>query len=61
MIKRRMPDFVIAVFLSFLFIIAPILKGAVNPNAPLGKKVPITGDTNQMKKFLDARIINMFG
>ncbi len=54
MIKRRMPILITAVLLSFIIMFSPHLKGAVNPNAPLGKKVPITGDTNQMKKFLNA-------
>jgi hypothetical protein len=30
------------------------MYAAVNPNPPVGKKVPITGDTNQLKKFLNA-------
>lgn len=54
MIKRRMPTIITTVILSFLFMFTSVMKGAVNPNAPVGKKVPITGDTNQMKKFLNA-------
>jgi hypothetical protein len=38
----------------FIFLIANTLYGAVNPTPPAGKKVPITGDTNQLKKFLNA-------
>ena len=29
------------------------MYAAVSPNPPAGKKVPITGDTNQLKKFLN--------
>ncbi|MDR3504119.1 MAG: hypothetical protein P4L79_16240, partial [Legionella sp.] len=38
--------------LSFLFLSSPLLNAAFNPNPQLGKKVPISGDTGQLKKFL---------
>ena len=54
MIKKRMPTLITSTLFSLLFIFTPIMKGGVNPNASVGKKVPITGDVNQMKKFLNA-------
>jgi hypothetical protein len=42
----------VAVILSFLLLNSSLLNAAVNPNTPIGKKVPITGNTNQLKKFL---------
>jgi lysophospholipase L1-like esterase len=54
MIKRTNAVSILAALLSFLFLSSSILNAAVYSNNPAGKKVPITGDTNQMKKFLNA-------
>ena len=42
------------ILFSIVFLSSSFISAAVIPNPPLGKKVPITGDTNQLKKFLNA-------
>jgi hypothetical protein len=44
----------LALLLSFIILSSVLLSAAVNPNPQLGKKVPITGNTDQLKKFLNA-------
>jgi hypothetical protein len=43
----------IALLFSLVFIANSFIYAAVNPNPPIGKKVPITGNTSQLKKFLN--------
>ena len=54
MIIRIKSASILAILISFIFISSSFIYAAVSPNAPVGKKVPITGDTNQLKKFLNS-------
>ena len=53
MLRKKIPTIIILNTLVFVFVFNSILNCAIMPNAPAGKKVPITGETNQMKKFLN--------
>jgi hypothetical protein len=55
-IRKSKLSLIFTILISFLFISSSFLNAAVNPDPPVGKKVPITGDTNQLKKFLNSLI-----
>jgi hypothetical protein len=53
-VKTAIRTSILAGVISFVLISSSVMYAAANPNPPIGKKVPITGDTNQLKKFLNA-------
>ena len=53
MIRKSISTSLIALLISLVFISNSFIYAAVNPDPPIGKKVPITGDTSQLKKFLN--------
>jgi len=54
MIRKIRSASFLEILLSIIFISSYSIYAEVNPNPPVGKKVPITGNTNQLKKFLNA-------
>ena len=54
MIRKSISTSLYALLISIVFVSNSFIYAAVNPNPQVGKKVPITGDTNQLKKFLNA-------
>jgi hypothetical protein len=53
LIRKSISTSLIALLISLVFISNSFIYAAVNPDPPIGKKVPITGDTSQLKKFLN--------
>ena len=53
MLRKSILTSLVALIFSLVFIANSFIYAAVNPNPPVGKKVPITGDTSQLKKFLN--------
>ena len=53
MIKNLLSRSFLTILLSIIFISSLCIYAAANSVPPVGKKVPITGDTNQLKKFLN--------
>ncbi|MDR3666690.1 MAG: hypothetical protein P4L35_07605 [Ignavibacteriaceae bacterium] len=54
MTRKSISVYLLTILLLLIFNSFPFVYAAVNPNPPAGKKVPITGDTSQLKKFLNA-------
>src|ERR1035437_5781940 len=54
MIRRSITAYLAVILISFTFLSYSGAFAAINPNPPVGKKVPITGDTSQLKKFLNS-------
>jgi hypothetical protein len=53
LLRKSILTSLIALLFSLVFIANSFIYAAVNPNPPIGKKVPITGNTSQLKKFLN--------
>jgi len=53
LLRKSILTSLVALIFSLVFIANSFIYAAVNPNPPVGKKVPITGDTSQLKKFLN--------
>lgn len=54
MIRRSITAYLAVILISSTFLSYSGAFATVNPNPPVGKKVPITGDTSQLKKFLNS-------
>ena len=51
--RKSISVYFLALLTLLVFISNSFIYAALNPNLPAGKKVPITGDTSQLKKFLN--------
>jgi hypothetical protein len=53
-VKKIISKSLLSLLISLVFISNSSIYAACSPKLPVGKKVPVIGDTNQLKKFINA-------